>query len=156
MAMTPRDFLEQIVRPNMADLANDYGDIRKAMTAVHSADALAAHIFHEVGGRIVTGAADDTAYRELLAEESGEFRLVRDLEKAAKHVALDRGKPLVTTADQIVSRGLGWGEARWREGRRGSPPQVVVVTDTGEHRVIETVVRKAVEFLEAEMAAFGI
>ena len=39
------------------------------MTAVHSADALAAHIFHAVGGRIVTGAADDTAYREVLAGE---------------------------------------------------------------------------------------
>ena len=154
--MTPRDFLEQIVRPNMADLANDYGDIRKAISAVHSADALAAHIFDAVGGRIVTGAADDTAYRELLAGEHAEFRLVRDLVKATKHVVLDRGKPLVSTADQIDSRGLGWGEARWREGRRGSQPQVVVVTDAGEHRVIETVVRKAVEFLEAEMTAFGI
>ena len=113
MAMTPRDYLEQIVRPNLADLADNYGDIRKAMTAVHSADALAAHIFHAVGGRIVTGAANDTAYRKLLAGENGEFRLVRDLAKAAKQVVLHRGKPLVSTADQIVSQGLSWGEARW-------------------------------------------
>jgi hypothetical protein len=154
--MTPRDYLEQIVRPNLADLADNHGDIRKAMTAVHSADALAAHIFHAVGGRIVCGTTDDSAYRKLLARESEEFRLVRDLAMATKQVVLDRGEPLVNTADQMVSQGFGWRQAIWAEGRRGGPPQAVVVTDADEHRVVETVVRKAVEFLEAEMTAFGI
>jgi len=151
--MTPREYLEQIVRPNLAALADNYGDIRKAMTAVHSADALAAHIFHAVGGRIVTGAADDTAYRELLAGENGEFRMVRDIAKAAKHVVLERGKPLVSAADQIASNDVSWNEAAAGEA---SPSQAVVATDAGMHRVIATVVRKAVDFLEAEMAAFGI
>jgi len=41
---------------------------------------------------------------------------------------------------------------RWGEGRWGSPLQVVVVTDAGEHRVVEAVLINALDFLEAEMA----
>ena len=73
--------------------------------------AVEASVFHAVGGIIVTGATNDFVYREILAGESDEFRLVRDLAKATKHLVVDRGKPL-STADQTVCKGLGWGEAR--------------------------------------------
>ncbi|TIX64740.1 MAG: hypothetical protein E5V33_09505 [Mesorhizobium sp.] len=76
--------------------------------------------------------------------------MLRDVAKVAKHVQLDRGKPDVTTAAQMSTRSLGSGEARWEEDRWGSPPQAIVNTDAGEHRVLETVVEQplAVSFVK--------
>lgn len=154
--MTPREYIDQIVAPNLAELATDYGNLRLALNAVHAVDALAAHIFYGAGGKGKVGVADDLAYRESLARQDTEFGLLRDVAKAAKHVVLERGTPQVSTADQISSRGLGWGEARWDEGRWDGPQQAVVLTDAGEHRVLETVVARALAFLEKEMGAYGL
>ena len=43
--MTPIEFLEEIVRPNVAAFHADYGSLRNAYNAVASVDALAAHPF---------------------------------------------------------------------------------------------------------------
>ncbi|TIX82108.1 MAG: hypothetical protein E5V27_14240 [Mesorhizobium sp.] len=154
--MTPREYLDQVITPNLAELANDYGNVRLALNAVHAVDALAAHIFYGAGGKGKIGSDDDLAYREQLAKQDAEFGLLRDVAKAAKHVMLERGTPKVSTAGQISSKGLGWGEARYGEGRYGSPPQAMVLTDAGEHRVLETVIRGALAFLEKEMATHGL
>jgi hypothetical protein len=154
--MSPRQYLEEVVKTNMAELSADYPDFRNAYNAVHAVDALAAHIYHAAGGNCRTGADDDTAYREQLAIAEPEFGLVRDLAKALKHVALIRGKPSVTSAARIQTKSLGWGEARGGEGRWGSPLQVVVVTDKGDNRVIETVLINAVSFLKLEMKRLGL
>ena len=156
MEMTPREYLDQVVTPNLADLAKDYGSVRLALNAVHAVDALAAHIFYSAGGKGKLGCDDDLAYRERLAKQDAEFGLLRDLAKAAKHVVLERGSPVVSKAGQISSKGLGWGEFRWGEGRWGGPPQAVVLTDAGEHRVLESVIAQAMALLEKEMAALGL
>lgn len=86
--MTPREYLDQVVRPNIADLARDNGDLRLALNAVHAVDALAAHIFYGAGGAAKIGDKDDVAYRARLAGQDAEFGLLRDVAKAAKHVEL--------------------------------------------------------------------
>lgn len=150
--MTPREFLDLIVRPNMDEFRNDYADLRKAFNVSFSVDALAAHIYDASGRAAGTGAKDDSAFRAELAANSPDFALVRDIAKALKHVELDRHSPAVKRADQVEKRALGWGEARWGEGRWGSPPQVVVTTNSGDKRVVETVLGNALSFLESEMA----
>jgi hypothetical protein len=117
--MTAREFLEQTVRPNLAELAADYADLRKAFNAFHAVDALAAHIYDCAGRQKGTGEPDDIAFRERLCARSSDFALLRDLAKAVKHVVLERGTPKITKAAQISPRSLGWDEMRWDEGRWG-------------------------------------
>lgn len=148
------DHLEQIVRPNMADLADAYGDVRRAFNAIAAVDALAGHIWrwcrtnavHEI-----EDIQDDSDYRRRLSQKNVDFALVRDMAKAQKHIHLTRGNPQVSGADQVETRSLGWGQARYGEGRYGSPPQVVVETEEGEVHVVETVLCRAIVFLESEM-----
>ena len=154
--MNVRDYLDTVVRPNVAAFEASYADLRLAHNAAHSVDALAAHIFVAAGGSAAKLGRDDTEYRENLAAKDEMFRLLRDVAKAAKHVELTRGKPEVSKADQISTKQLGYGEARYGEGRYGSPPQAVVTTDSGDHRVLEAVVVRALAFLEHEMKVLGI
>ena len=150
--MNAREYLEAIVRPNINDFSGDYANLRLGLNAVHTLDALAAHIFNEAGGEAVLGCADDSAYRGVLAAANGDFGLLRDVAKAVKHVELNRGKPQLSGAKQVSVQTLGYGQARYGEGRYGSPSQLVVRTDGGDTRVLETIVMSSLAFLEGEMA----
>ena len=89
--MTPREFLEAVVRFDVAEFRDEYGDIRRAYHAVTAVDALAAHIFvwcRTNAPAEITGLDDDTHYRGQLSERSSDFRLLRDIAKAQKHVHL--------------------------------------------------------------------
>src|SRR5262249_49490308 len=122
-------------------------------------DSLAAHIYVWCKGNApheIAGDKDDTIYRESLAGRSSDFRLLRDIAKAQKHVHLTRGKPEVTTAAQVTARYLGWGEGRWDEGRWGGPHQVVATTDNGDLRYVEQIVAASLAILEAEMTRLKI
>lgn len=157
--MEVQDHLEQVVRPNMAELSENPGEIRRAFNAVAAADALAGYLYlwclknapHEV-----TGVMNDSEFRGRLAEANADFSLVRDMAKAQKHIFLTRGSPQIRSADQVETRSRGWGQARWGEGRWGSPPQVVVETEDGKVRVVEAVLGRALIFLEAKMVRIGI
>jgi len=151
-----RQFFEEVVRPNVAEFAADFGNIRKALNALQSVDALTAYIYNDAGRRSGTESKDDSAFRAKLSKQNPDFRLVRDVAKAAKHVVLEKATPMVTKAEQIKVISLGWDIGSWDELRFDGPVQVVVVTDAGEHRTIEAVVSKALEFLEGEMARRGL
>lgn len=43
--MTPKEFLEQIARPNVDDFQSDFDDMRRAFNAIAAVDALAAHLY---------------------------------------------------------------------------------------------------------------
>ena len=157
--MTPGEFLQTVVRPNVEEFNANYGDVRRAHNAVAAVDALAAHIYvwcKTDAPSEIAGLANDTDYRERLAQCSSDFRLLRDIAKAQKHVHLDRGQPEVTTSAQVKARSFGYGEGGYGVGRYGGPPQVVVTTDGGELRYVEKIVAAALALLEAEMARLNI
>jgi hypothetical protein len=157
--MTPREYLENVVRPNVADLHNQFDSVRFACNAVASVDALAAYIFVwcQAWAPIeIDGLTDDPNYRATLAQRNPDFLLLRDTAKAQKHVRLTRGTPQVTKAEQMSSRPIGWGEGPYGEGRYGGPPQVVIDTDDGNLRYVESLVDSALAFLESEMARLRI
>jgi hypothetical protein len=157
--MTLRDFLENVVRPNLREFDADYGSIQRAHNAVATVDALAAHIYvwcKTNAPSEIAGLRDDICYRERLAGSSSGFRLLRDIAKAQKHVHLYRGQPEVTTSAQVKVRSFGYGEGAYGGGRYGGPPQVMVTTDDGELRYVEQVVAAALAVLEAEMTRLNI
>lgn len=75
--MTPREFLDQVVRPNVADLEANFGSLRHAYNAVASVDALVDHFYPWlVANRPgATSASDDSAHRQELAGANRDFGL---------------------------------------------------------------------------------
>ena len=152
--MTPKEFLDTVVEPNITDFKSDYGSIRHAFNAVMAIDALAAHIFVWCRNNLQQS-GNDSLYRAALAKQNPDFSLIRDIAKAQKHVHLDNGNPQVQRADQMTVQALGYGVARFGEGRFGSPPQVVIDIDNGI-RCVEAIVDGAYAFLTKEMENIGI
>jgi hypothetical protein len=159
--MNPRQFLMTVVQPNAVQFSSNYGDLRQAYNVVFSVDALAAQLFSWAKTHAPTYSdsyANDSQFRfrGALSHRNAEFGLVRDLAKALKHVELIAGKPSVKTASQMALESLGFDAARFDEGRFDGPAQVVVTTNSGEKRVVESVVLNALKFLEQEMVALGL
>jgi hypothetical protein len=156
--MTPREYLETVVRPNVSEFHDNHADLRLAHNAVASVDALAAHIYVWVkfnGPPAVTPFSDDTAYRAALCKRSGEFSLLRDIAKALKHVQLTRGAPQVTRSDQIVTHRPAYGEGDYGMGHYGGAQQVIVNLGLIHFAYLETTVDCALAFLEHEMGEVG-
>jgi hypothetical protein len=157
--MTPREFLEVIVRPNVRDFRENCGSVRHAYNAIAAVDALAAHVYVWCAVNAsanVRGVHDDTEYRARLAARDGDFSLLRDIAKAQKHVRLTKNPPAVERADQVAARTIGYGEGRYGEGRYGGVEQVLVDIQPDDFRYVETVVLQALAFLEGEMALLRI
>lgn len=157
--MTPREFLDAVVRPNVAAFRVDFADLRHAYNAVAAVDALAAHMYGWLKANApdaVAGIKDDSGYRDALAKRDADFALLRDVAKAQKHVHLTRGAPAVTRADQVASQPVGWGRGGFGKGRWGGPKQVLVTTAAGRLCFVESIVGRSLAFLEAEMAAIGM
>lgn len=167
--MTPTEFKEQFVLPNIADMKADVGNIRLAYNCVFTLDAFAAQIYtwgkSGPGSKIT--ARDDSAYRGQLARKNADFRLVRDIAKAMKHVELTRParkKPVITKSSEIKAKPIGvlgsgkWDdealwhdEARWNSGP-DPLPQVGVTDANGKFRTIERLVDNSLRFLENELS----
>ena len=157
--MTPREYLEAVVRPNVADFHNHFADLRLAHNAVSAVDALAAYLFvwaHSNAPAAVASAKDDSHYRETLAKRDRSFALLRDIAKALKHVHLTRHNPQVAHADQVTSRAIGYGEGGYGEGHFGGVEQVVVDVSAGDFSYLENIVDNGLAFLEAEMGSLGV
>jgi hypothetical protein len=153
--MTPVEFLEEIVRPNVAEFRTDQSDMRHAYNAVAAVDGFVAHIYVWCltnAPAEVAGLLDDTAYRNKLAERHADFGLLRDISKAQKHVKLNRGAPIISNAAQIVSRPVGYGEGPYGHGGYGGPQQVVIDIDTTTMTYVGQIIDSALEFLEGELA----
>jgi hypothetical protein len=96
--MTPKEFLDDVVQPNVAAFHQDYASLRHAFNAIASVDALAAHLFVWCKANKPAetySASSDTDYRHKLASLCPAFALLRDIAKAQKHVHFTKGTPQV-------------------------------------------------------------
>jgi hypothetical protein len=107
----PADFFKDIVTPNVDALGDDVGDLRHAVNAIISLDALAGIIhadLHSRGQETVS----DSAFRDKLAKQHLEYSIVRDAAFALKHGELRNTKPrLVQRAEQVTSYSGAFDEA---------------------------------------------
>jgi hypothetical protein len=157
--MGPRKFLDDVVRPNIAEFTANRIDVRLAFNTVASVDALAGQLYvwcKTNAPAELAAITDDHAYRAKLASDNSDFRLIRDIAKAQKHVELNQGKPLVSSAKQVESKSLGYSRGGYGEGGYSGSPQVVVKMDDGQFRVVGAAVTNALAFLEAEAARLGV
>jgi hypothetical protein len=112
--MTPAEFLNEIVAPNVAALSDDVGDLRLAVNAILTLDAMAGIIHDNLYKRGLVTTANDVEFRDRLALQYPEYVIVRDAAFALKHGELRSGKPrLVRRAAQVTSYSGAWDEAVW-------------------------------------------
>lgn len=156
--MTPREFLNVVVQPNVVDFHGNFHDVRHAFNAVNAVDALAAHLYVWAKVRGLAAVAtirDDSHYRQTLASRNQSFELLRDIAKAQKHVHLTKHNPKIIKASQIDARSIGWGEGGFGEGRFDGVEQVVVNIASDEFAYVEEIVDSSLIFLKTEMSQFG-
>ncbi len=108
--MTPEDFLNDVAVPNVHELGNNIGDLRMAVNAISTLDALVG-VIHAERHRQGLESSDDSAFREKLAANHPEYALLRDISFALKHGELRSKARLVQRADQITSYGGAFDEA---------------------------------------------
>jgi hypothetical protein len=90
--MTPTDFLDNVVTRNVVHLGEARGSMRRAVNALLTLDAFARILFAHLESLGRSQWADDSKFREFLAEECPEFRIVRDAAFALKRGALANPK----------------------------------------------------------------
>lgn len=157
-----RLFFDEFVCPTLAEFAADTSNLRRAFIAVQMVDAAISQVFYacENAGHDAyydlfllskdarPRKADDTTFRELLAEEHEIYRVHRDLAKAIKHGNLTRGKPLVLSIDGASVRNLGYGEGGYGTGPYGGGPRADVQLVSGERISIHWIVTEMAERVE--------
>lgn len=161
--MTPQEFLETVVRPNMADLNADTGDFRAAFNAIASVDALAAHIYEwgisQEPPLIEKVKRDDDGYRELLEDLNADYYLLCELARAFKHVKLRprKKKPrLVFAAAEISPQTLMVDDMESFDRDWTTGPCVLI--DRGDERplIARNVLERALAFLEGHLEDIAV
>jgi hypothetical protein len=115
--MTPEDFLNQVVTTNVVKLGENRGSLRYAVNAILSLDAFAGILFTDLQLRSRAPCSTDIGFREILAAESAEFRLVRDAAFALKHGELVGKLPrLVRAAKQVAAHDGGYDPSAFSSG----------------------------------------
>ena len=149
--MTP-EFSRQIAEESLLAAKEEPASIRLALSAVALTDMVAAHLFwsdlsqhrRQFG---LTEAEDDTHFRGKLAECDDDFKLLRDIAKAQKHVRLTRGTPLVDRADRVQPTSTLFC-APFGTGVFGEAVEVIVTTNSGRAQSVNSVVENALRFLD--------
>jgi hypothetical protein len=109
--VTPADFFKDVATANVDALDSDVGNLRLAVNAILSLDALAGIVHSDLHSK-GHATADDIAFRDRLAAQHLEYGILRDAAFALKHGELRGKKPrLVQRAEQVTSYGGVFDEA---------------------------------------------
>ena len=155
--MTPREFLEAVVRPNVDAFHDDISSVRHAFNAINAVDALVSHLYVWASSnapKVIAGTKHDSAYRNRLATSNQQFGLLRDIAKAQKHVRLTQGNPTIGHFDQLSSCPITYDGRARHDGEFTYGPQMVVESN-GTIASVKGIVDDALNFLEAELSSSG-
>jgi hypothetical protein len=104
--MTPSEYYEEVVQPNVIDALKEPQSARAASNAILSIDALAGITFwylHDRGdATAIKHGKDDSPYKAKLAVQSPAFRTLRDAAFSLKHGRLMRGTRAISDAKQMT------------------------------------------------------
>lgn len=156
--MTPREYLNLVVKPNVEEFIQDVSDPRRAYNAIATTDALAAHIFYWCRKNMpdeVRGMDTDDHYRLRMQQSRANVGMVHDVAKALKHVEMTNKRNKIRTEAEVQARPFGFGEGGFGVGPYGGAPQQSVIVD-GMKLQLQLTIETAVKFYEQEMDRLGI
>ncbi|WP_152986874.1 hypothetical protein [Pseudovibrio sp. POLY-S9] len=156
MAKPLDKFYGEILNPTLTDFKSEPEMLHRGFNAVAVVDSYSAHIFQELLTKkkdpfVEIGAppqrGDDSKFRNELAKQDPNFRLLRDIAKANKHARLYQHSPKVNGSDDTQQKSLGWGEGGFGEGRYGGTPQLYVTDLDGKEHNLESLLDASLAFL---------
>lgn len=135
------------VEPSIHDYIKQETVLHRAMAVASNLAHMADYFFDDFSGdpSKVLGATSLKDFRTALCKHSKDFALLRDVCDAHKHLSLNRADRSLTSAGQSTVQSLGWGKAKWGDARWGSPPEVVVVDDSGSNHHFRGLVKRTEE-----------
>ena len=155
--MNAADFFNECVDPTLDDFRQNHMSRRHAIAAVALVDMSMAYI-HREEAREQNIEFDDSKFRNDLAGECYQVKIIRDLAKAQKHVKLTKHNPIVRFADDMEAQNRTYGAGRFGEGLYGGG-FVVKVKEKGsdlptEYSLLE-LLDQAIKFLKTRLQSLG-
>jgi len=143
--------------PSLRDYLERETELHRAMAVATNLAHMADYFFDDFSSdpSRVFGATNLRDFRAALARSSGDYALLRDVCDAHKHLRLDRADRSVTSAGQSTVMSSGWGDAKWGDARWGSPPEVVVIDDSGAKHHFRGLVMRAAEMWKSMLGIPG-
>jgi hypothetical protein len=127
--MTPDDFLDNVVTRNVIHLGEVRGSYRRAVNALLTLDAFVGILFAHLRDLNIAPTSDDLEFRDLLARESYDFKIVRDAAFALKHGELTGRKVrLVRKANQVIAHSGAFDEATFDGSTFDAGPVIWIET----------------------------
>jgi hypothetical protein len=144
-------FFDEIAKPNVEQFLTKPDDLRLAINAVLTLDAVAGYM-HAWAAKHSVGqfCANDGELRSAFARLCEPMGHLRDMANALKQTVLTRSIFLVSASD-IENRALGWDASLWDQGRWDSPAQLCFDSQRGGVVILEQWVTSAMVFLQNEL-----
>lgn len=155
--MDPRQYYEAVVRPNAEMLFESGSDLRHAINAILTIDALMGQLYHwlEIQGRAV--APSDHVFRDQLGALYDKYALLRDTAFALKHGRLTGRKArLVSSSEQVASRAITLGDGFFLGHDFLGGAAVFVEHDDGKSSRAEFLVAEVVRFCDRQLSQYGL
>jgi hypothetical protein len=149
--MTPQQFFDEVAEPNARLAAADRGDLRLAVNAIMTLDALFGILHATLFDQGKMREASDDVWKDSLAEQNSDYRLLRDAAYALKHGNLNRGKKvrLVRRPDQLFTM-PGAFQSDMVQRNAFQTTEVWISTDANDHRADE-VLENVAEFARSHL-----
>jgi hypothetical protein len=154
-ALTSRDFFDVVVVPNNNAQHADTSDLRHAFNAIAALDAYVGIWAHELNSSGKINLSEE-ALRDLLADRSVEYRVLRDMAFALKHGELTGKKArLVRRATGLTKQGSAFNRETFAIGFQ-TEELICVTLENGDSFAVWVSLERAIAAitdLEAEFAA---
>ena len=154
--MTPRQFFDEVAEPNAHSAMAARGDLRQAINAAMTLDALFGILHAELHRAGIVTLRRDDDWKEELAGQSSDYRLLRDLAYTLKHGQLNLGnKPrIVRRPDQLFTMPGAFAPGAFSPAAFDTG-QVWIDTEATDHRANEVIARVA-EFARLQLTKYGV
>ncbi|TQF30014.1 hypothetical protein UNPA324_10555 [Bradyrhizobium sp. UNPA324] len=154
--MTPRQFFREVAEPNAKQAITARSDLRLAINAIMTLDALFGILHATLHEASIVRTPRDDDWKEELAKQSADYRLLRDAAYALKHGHLNVGKKqrIVRRPEQLFTM-PGAFQANAFSSTAFDTGQVWIETAATDHRAHE-VIEKVVEFAILQLGSYGM
>jgi hypothetical protein len=154
--MTPRQFFDSVADENARLAIAARHDLRLAINAIMTLDAFFGILHAALYANGISGIPpDDDKWKEQLAQQSDEYRLLRDAAFALKHGNLTRAAPRLFRSPKQLFVMPGAFQANAVQADAFQTEQIWVETEATDYKADE-VIGKVADFALSQMTRYGL
>jgi hypothetical protein len=154
--VTPRQFFDDIAEENAQLAIAARHDLRLAINAIMTLDAFFGILHATLHEKHVAGVPrDDDKWKDTLAQQSDEYRLLRDAAFALKHGNLTRATPRLVNHPKQLFLMPGAFQTNAVQVDAFQTEQIWIETPAADHKADE-VIGKVADFARLQLTRFGM